>query len=175
MAHKHFLNSTVFRLMKQVFFLFVLFVFCGSCNTKCINKKSFIDNFDQFSEDLSMHYRSLEKDDWVDIEEEYSIFITKCYPKFKEQMSGTERIAFWKNAFAYGFRRSEQDPSYDFDIENYGINIEEEIESLSLAGQEELERFLKEEFGPELEDVFDTLIKELEGLGDELKNWLDNL
>lgn len=152
-----------------------LFVLLGSCNTNCINKQAFLENFDKFSEDLTNHYHSLDHQDWIEVEEEYESFVSKCYPKFKEEMTGTEKLSFWKNAFAYGFRRSEKDINYKFDIENYGINIDEEVEALSIAGRKELERFLKKEFGPDLENVFDTLIKELEGLGDELQNWLDNL
>ena len=176
MAHKYIPYSSVFCLMRHLSFLaLLLLLLFTSCNTKCISKESFLKNFNAFSEDMEEHYRSLQAEDWTEIEKEYTSYLTNCYPKFKEEMTATERLSFWKNAFAYGFRRSEQDVNYEFDIENYGINIDEEVESLSIAGQEELERFLKEEFGPELENVFDTLIKELEGLGDELKNWLDNL
>lgn len=176
MVSKRTFDQSIFHLMSRsatpTLFLFILLF---SCNTQCLNKESFLENFTQFSDDVADHYNQLIGDDWEEVEREYSLYLTKCYPKFKDRLSAAERLEFWKGALGYGLRRASQDESFEFNLSDYGIDVEDEMSSLTDAGKAEIEQFIKEEFGPELENVFDSLIKELEGLSNEFKNWLDNL
>lgn len=131
--------------------------------------------FTEFSDDVAEHYKSLESTEWVKIDKEYEDYLSKCYKKFKDEMSAGEKLDFWKDVLSYGFYRSYSDNNYEFDLEEFGVNIDEEIEALSEAGKEELERFIKEEFSPQWNNAIDEILKEFEYWGEKLKIWLDEM
>ena len=62
--------------------------------------------------------------------------------------------------------------TYQLDVD---IDYESEINELSKQGREEIEDFLRKELQPELERTIDDVVKEVDKLGTELKNWLDKL
>ena len=162
--------------MKLSVYLFCLSsIIACNLNTNCISKESFLSGYEKFVDDVKNHHDKIEIGQWKSIDQEFASYTEDCYPKYKEQLSTKERVDFWKHTLSYGVYRGKNDDLYEFIPEDYGLNLEEEIELLTEDAQEELETFIKEEIGPELEGAIESLIDELEGLGEQFKEWLDNL
>ena len=163
--------------MKALAYILLMVTITAGCqfSSNCLNKESFLSGFNEFVDDVRINHEKIAYGNWRDIDQEYDEYLRTCYPKYKEELSIKEKIDFWKNAFSYNVYRKSVDETFEIDFEEYGLNLEEEIEALSQEGQRELEKFLKEELSPQIEDAFDSLINEIESVGDQLKNWLDNL
>jgi len=131
-----------------------------------------ISNYDKFISDVNDHHKSLDASDWQDIDKEFEGFVETCYPKYKDDMSISEKVTFWKQTLSYGIYRGSSDGTYQLDLD---IDYESEINELSSQGRKEIEAFIREELKPELGKTIDGVVKEVEKLGDELKNWLDKL
>jgi len=131
-----------------------------------------ITNYDKFIKDVEDHHEQLEESDWADIDTEFKNYVEGCYQKFKEDMSASEKLNFWKQSLSYGIFRGSSSGSFKLDLD---IDYEQELNELSAQGRQELENFLRDELKPDLDKTIDGVVKEVEKLGDELKNWLDNL
>ena len=157
--------------MKNLLVLFLVVVL-ASCNPKCINKDAFLTGFDTFSEDVKTHYKKLEEKDWTNIDQEFKEYVEVCYPKFKEDLSAVEKVDFWKDVLSYGFYRGDNQGEYQLDID---LDLEQEMKELTDQGRVELEQFIRDEIQPDLENAIDNIVNEVESLGNQLKEWLDNL
>lgn len=160
--------------MGRILLTFSFFAFLSACNidTNCMSKEAMITNFDKFIKDVEQHHEKLEQSDWAHIDEELKAYIETCYPKFKEDMNVSEKVTFWKQTLSYGVYRGSASGSYQLDID---IDYETELNELTAQGRQEIEAFIREELKPDLDKTIDGVVKEVEKLGDELKNWLDNL
>lgn len=145
--------------------------FLSSCQTRCLTKEAFLTGFDKFSEDVKTHYKDLGEEDWVSIDEELKAYVDECYPKYKTELTVSEKVTFWKNTLSYGIYRGDKNDSYELDLD---IDYEKEINDLTDQGRAELEKFINKELKPNLEGVIDDVVKEVEQLGGKLKEWLNN-
>jgi len=131
-----------------------------------------ISNYDKFISDVKTHHEKLDNSDWQDIDKELKGFVESCYEKHKDDMSLSEKVNFWKQTLSYGVYRGSSEGTFQLDL---NIDYESEINELSSQGRKEIEAFIREELKPELGKTIDGVVKEVEKLGDELKNWLDKL
>jgi len=154
------------RALLVLFSLLVLY----SCNMNCLNKEAFINGYNTFSTDVKEHYQEIGPSQWADIDKEFKEYVEICYPKFKEEMSINERIDFWKHTISYGFYRGDQDGSFKLDV---ALDYETEINELSEQARIEIEQFIRKEIKPELENVIDDILDEVESFGEKVKIWLN--
>lgn len=151
--------------------LCLLFSNCD-LDSNCMSKESMISNYGEFIGDVKTHHEQLDNSDWLDIDQEFKGYVESCYQKYKDDMSISEKVSFWKQTLSYGVYRGSSKGTYELDLD---IDYESEINELSAQGRQELESYLREEIKPELDKTIDGVVKEVEKLGDELKNWLENL
>ena len=160
-------------MIKLSFFFSLCMLLCAcSFDSSFLSKETMITNYDKFIKDVNKHHEKLDSEDWQDIDKEFKGFVESCYPKFKDDMSVSEKINFWKQTLSYGVYRGSSAGTYQLDVD---IDYESEINELSKQGREEIEDFLRKELQPELERTIDDVVKEVDKLGTELKNWLDKL
>jgi len=156
------------------YLIVLLSLLITSCNfeTSCVSKDAFFTNFNKFIKDVEDHHEKLEESDWVDIDTEFKTYVESCYPKFKSDMSAAEKVNFWKHTISYGIHRGSTIGRFHLDVD---IDYEQEVNELTAQGRKEIELYIREELKPDLDNTIDGVVKEVEKLGDELKNWLDNL
>ena len=140
--------------------------------TQCGTKESFITNYDKFINDLRQHHDEISDNHWDSVEKEFKLYVDECYPKHKVQMTTSEKLEFWKNTLSYGLYKGSQDGDLTLDFDNVDIDISDELDNISIESKEELERFIKEEFGTDIEDAVDDLVDGIKEIGDEIKSWL---
>jgi hypothetical protein len=148
-----------------------LFVQCQMI-THCNDKETFIQNYEKFTEDLKTHHRDLQKSDWTAIDREFEMYVDECYPKFKAELSLSEKVTFWKSTLAYTAYRGKGEMDIDIKINDLKIELSNEMNDLSIESKKELEIFIKEELRPELEEAIDEVVETIKEVGDELKSWL---
>lgn len=153
--------------------LLVSLVFAScSLDTNCLSKDAMVSNLSKFIDDVEKHHDKLQPSDWADIDKEFKSYVETCYPKFKGEMTISEKVDFWKHTLSYGVYRGSSRGSFELDL---NVDYRTEIDELTAQGKAEIEAYLRDEFQPDLEKTIDGVVKEVEKLGDELKNWLDNL
>ena len=159
--------------MKPCLTVFLVVAILSSCNfnSECLSKEAFLSGYEKFSNDVEKHYRDLKADDWVDIDKELKVYVEQCYPKYKEELSIEEKVSFWKNTLSYGLYRGDKSNSYQMDLD---IDYEKELDELTEQGRMEIERFFQKELKPELNDIIDEVVKEVDNLGGKLKEWLND-
>lgn len=159
--------------MKSFLFAFTAMAVLSSCNfnSQCLSKDAFLTGYDKFSADVEKHYKELKTEDWVDIDKELKVYVEQCYPKFKENLSIDEKVSFWKHTLSYGLYRGDKSDSYKLDLK---IDYEKELDELTEQGRKEIESFIQKELKPELNDIIDEVVKEVDNLGNKLKEWLDD-
>lgn len=138
----------------------------------CPDKNSFLDGYSKFVADLGDHHKELKKSDWADIEQEFKVFADECYPKFKEDLSLSEKLKFWKNTIQYAAYSGQENEDVNLAFDDVNLDFSSEFGELTTEGKEELERFIKEEMGDDIENLIDDVLGELEKVGDEIKSWL---
>ena len=153
------------------------FFLLPSCqfSSNCLSKDSFISGYDKFLEDVEKNHEKILVDQWERIDKEYTDYISNCYKKYREELSVKEKIGFWKNTLLYGVYRKSVDDTYDFDLKEQGLDLDEEINTLSQEGKEELRQFIRDEIAPQVDGVLESIIQEIESLGEQFKNWLDEM
>lgn len=158
----------------KIFFLLIIVSFLTNCEmaTHCQNKDRFIHNFEKFAKDIREHSKELEEKDWVAVDKEFELYVDQCYPKFKDELSLSEKISFWKSTLAYTSYRSAASGDIHLKINDLKIDLSGEMNELSIESKQELEKYIKEELRPELEDAIDEVVDAIKEVGDELKNWL---
>ena len=159
--------------MKSFFYTLLGLVLLSSCNfnSECLSKEAFVTGYEKFSDDVEQHYRNLKAEDWVNIDKELKIYVEQCYPKFKEQLTIEEKVGFWKNTLSYGLYRGDKSNSYELDLD---IDYEKELDELTEQGRKEIESFIQKELNPELNNIIDEVVKEVDNLGSKLKEWLND-
>lgn len=159
--------------MKAFFYTFFFLILVSACNfnSECLSKEAFLSGYEKFSNDVETHYRNLQTEDWVDIDKEMKIYVEQCYPKYKEQLSIEEKVQFWKNTLSYGLYRGDKSNSYELELD---IDYERELDELTEQGRKEIESFIQKELKPELNDIIDDVVKEVDNLGSKLKEWLND-
>jgi len=143
----------------------------SSCQTRCLTKEAFITGYDKFSEDVKTHYKDLSEEDWANIDKELKAYVDECYPKYKADLTVSEKVAFWKNTLSYGIYRRDKNDGYELDLD---IDYEKEINDLTDQGRAELEKFINKDLKPNLEGAIDDVVREVELLGDRLKEWINS-
>ncbi len=159
--------------MKSFFFAFMMITILSNCNfnSQCLSKEAFLSGYDKFTTDVEKHYKELKSEDWIDIDKEMKTYVEQCYPKYKEQLSIEEKVSFWKNTLSYGLYRGDKSNSYKLNLD---IDYEKELEELTEQGRKEIESFIQKELKPELNDIIDEVVKEVDNLGSKLKEWLND-
>lgn len=165
----------MYKSSRSILFLVLIsfsFVFTESCMDRfCSDLDHFMESFDDFSNDIKEHYESFEIADWKKLDKEYKEYVDKCYPQFKSEMSLEEKVSFLKNAFLYDVYREESGSAPD--IESlHTVDLGREVQELGSEAQEELEKFLKDNLGNELEKAVDDILDGLNQIGNEIKDWL---
>lgn len=155
----------------RFFLILTASIFLAGCglNTSCVSKDSFISNYEKFSADIKENYEKLSIEDWTSIDEEFTSYVDVCYPKFKSELSLEEKVNFFKNTLSYGYYKGTKDGKIDIDLK---LDLGDEMEEISIQGKEELEAFIKKEFGDDLESTIDDIVDGIKELGDEIKEWL---
>lgn len=145
-----------------------------SCDSliHCGSKDAFIENYAKFTTDLREHAEKLDDQDWKAIDAEFKMYVDECYPKYKEQLSISEKLNFWKGTLSYVVNKNGHDGNLNIELNDVNINLTEEFKDLSIESKKELEKFIKDEFGKDLEDAIDQIVDEIHNLSDELKSWL---
>ena len=155
---------------KQLFYaLMALLVSSCSIDTLCINKDAFINSFDKFSDDVRLNRAKLNEDDWKYIDKEYKRFVEECYSKFKDEMSLSQKLDFWKNAIAYRYYRDTESAEGVNKLEDLEIDLSIEFEELTEETKEEIEKFVRDELGDDLERALEDLEEGVQSLRDELQ------
>ena len=159
------------KLYLLIYFSLIIISGC-SFDSSCLSKEAMVTNYDKFINDVEAYHEKLDPSDWQDIDKEFRGFVESCYPKYKDDMSVSEKVTLWKQTLSYGVYRGSSEGTYKLDL---GIDYEAEIKELSSQGKKEIEAFIREELKPDVNKTIDGVVKEVEKLGDELKNWLDKL
>ena len=162
--------------MNRPFILLIIlcsmnFLSCDSI-VHCGSKDAFIKNYSKFTTDLREHAEKLEAQDWKAIDDEFKMYVDECYPKYKEQLSLSEKLSFWKGTLSYAVHKNGNDGNINIQLNDVKIDLADEFKDLSIESKKELEKFIKDEFGRDLEDAIDRIVDEIHNLGDELKSWL---
>jgi len=159
--------------MKNFVFVLAAVSILHGCNfsSQCLSKDAFVSGYEKFSDDVQNHYKELNDKDWIEIDQELKAYVDQCYPKYKDQLSIEEKVTFWKNTLSYGLYRGDKTDSYQLNLD---IDYEKELEELTDQGRLEIERFIKKELKPELSNIIDEVVKEVDNLGGKLKEWLND-
>ncbi len=158
--------------MKRILLL-SLVIIGVSCNTpqvKCPNKKSFLNSFEDFVSDVKEHYRDISINDWESIDKEFELYADQCYEKYEDELSIGEKVDFVKNTLTYAYYKGKVDGDIDIDLSD--LHISEDLEDISIESKEELEKFIKEELGQDIEEALDDLMDGMKDISEEIKNWL---
>ncbi len=153
----------------QLSVLIVLIILCCSRCTvvqHCPDKDSFLSNYDELIEQINEEEDSYNESDWTAKDTEIKEFLDICYVKYKEELSLKDKIRVMKNTVVYSAYRDIK----DLKLESY--DLKNEIENIGEDGKREIERFIKDELGPNLESAIDDVIEGINDLGEELKSWL---
>lgn len=153
---------------------FIACILGTSCTvqTHCGSKELFITNYDKFIGDLKTYHESLSESSWESIDAEFKLYVDECYPKYKKSLTTSEKLEFWKNTLSYGLYKGSQDGDLSLHFENVNLNVSDEFDNISIESKEELERFIKEEFGTDIEEAIDDVVDGIKEIGDEIKSWL---
>lgn len=135
--------------IQHLFVMVLISILSVQCTyqTHCSTKVSFIKSYDKFIQDVKINHNKLVESDWINIDEEFEMYVDKCYPKFKNDLTLSEKVDFWKNTMSYGYYKGTKDGDFDLNFKDMDINISNELDDISIEGKEELEKFIKEEFG----------------------------
>ena len=145
-----------------------LLLFCTQCTVlqHCPDKDSFIESFDNTISSMNDKRHVLTDREWTEIDSDVKRLLDVCYMKYKEELSLSNKVDVIKNLMIYEVHRDLD----DLDLQSFVLN--DEIEELGTSGARELERYVKEELGQTLETTIDDVLKNINEVGEELKNWL---
>lgn len=141
---------------------------CSQCVVvqKCPDKESFLTSFDKLIEEINRNEESLTESEWKSKDMEVKQLLDICYTKYEEELSLRDKISIMKNTVLYGAYRELE----DLKLESY--DLKSEIENIGSEGKREIERFIKDELGANLESAIDDVLEGINELGEELKSWL---
>ena len=144
----------------------------GCLASYCTNEESFIQNFEKFVDDIETNYEVFDDRDWDRLDRDFKAYADRCYPKYKEELGLNDKLSFIKNSFRYAYYRNDKD-DFDLEIDGLKLDLESEVNELTENSKDELVNFIREELGPELENIVDDVLKGLEEIGNEIKEWLN--
>ena len=156
----------------SMFIAFIHFNFSSCVDKYCPDKEKFLLSYSDFTNDVSDHYNAFETEDWTKLDKEYKHYVDTCYPKFKSGMDIKDKVDFLKLTFMYNVYREESQSAPDVD-KLQTTNLKEEIQELGDDAQHELEKYIKDTLGRELENAVDDILDGLNEIGDQIKDWLN--
>jgi len=141
---------------------------CTQCTVvqQCPDKESFLTSFDELIEEINRNEESYTESEWTAKDKEVKQLLDICYAKYEEELTLKDKISIMKNTVVYGAYRELE----DLKLESY--DLKSEIENIGSEGKREIERFIKDELGPNLESAIDDVIEGINDIGEELKSWL---
>ena len=117
-----------------------------------------------------------ERANWQMLDSRFDHLISECYDQYKDELTLEDKKSFWLNGiryykYRYGTRWYEKldDPN-----DPLAQRLEQEIGDTLESSAENVLQFVKEVYGDELKEGIDEVVKEIEKLGEELKNILSN-
>ena len=131
-----------------------------------------MSSFDSFVEEVAKNEKDLTEEDKAAYEDRYQNIVNNCYQKFKKDMSLEERQEFWKSSLEYYIAKEGGSINLvlnDKENEEFAEYIGEEIEELIKESGDEFAETVQNILSSEVPKLIDTVVDEIEKLGDELK------
>ena len=166
------LDKKIDNMQNQILSFFFLCFLLISCNTNCLTKDSFILSYDKFIEASSINKNS--EPDFVASEKIYKSFTNECYTKFRNEMTNSEKLHFWKQTIRYQSLRSDSGDEGKFFSPELQDLLESDLETFTQESKAELVKMFREEIAPDLNEAIYEVVKGINEIGESLKGWLDN-
>lgn len=149
-----------------------------SCDSgPCSTKAKFEMSFNSLIEDYKAQDGKMKKEDVQAYIDEFNELFQNCYKQYKEEMSLAERQNFWKKSIVFitdgNLEMDSNSLSFngDFNIDpEISAELEEVIKESGTKFVESISNLAKDE----LPKIIDRVVDEVERLGEEIKEALNN-
>lgn len=138
----------------------------------CFTKSYFISSYQGFMKDLNANYRSYSKKDWESKDGKMQNFVDDCYANYDSKMTTQEKVDFWQAYLTYMIKRHGSSALLKIKEADKTsvVNIFDELENT--LKDIDMKKLLKDNFGNNIEDAVDDVLKEINNWGDQIKDWL---
>jgi hypothetical protein len=146
-------------------------LFLSSCDVfVCPDKATYLKSIEEFSKDISE-----KKDaDIKSLSSEYELLMKECYTKFASEMSISEKKEVWKKALTYEYFSNEKNLktaiNSTLDLFKDEKDLTTEVLIKNLSG--DMKDVVKDLFGDDINKAIDGVMKDINTLGDKLKEML---
>ena len=160
---------------KILFFFLAIFLFNACTLDPCLTKGQFVNGFNTFTEKVSEDHKEFSIKDWEAKDLRMDEFVGSCYEKHEEKLTDDEKQDFWLKYFKYKYYRHGRKflSAIEADVEEFSLDIEDELEDLFDNPEEDFKRILNELYGDDLEKAIDDFVDGIGDLADKIKEWLD--
>jgi hypothetical protein len=147
--------------------------------TACMNKDSYMANFEKFIADTGNNYSDYSDKDWQEKDTEYKNFSEKWYEKFKDELTMKEKVKITGYQVKYNYYRTLNQASSVFNSLFETLNVDkirQEVQYyIDNNMQSDLEKFYDEarKAGKAAEETVTEILEELKVNVDELKKELE--
>jgi len=161
------------KIRHLIILAFVVFGINACQLDPCMDKEGFEKSYTEFIEDVTNHKEG-QTVNWEKYDAKFERFIKECYQRHESDMSLNEKKEFWIKSMSY-YREKYGEEFYlklNEEGDPLAAHIKTELEKVfSNSGQDVL-AYIKEVYGKDIESSIDQVVKEIEKLGEELKNIL---
>jgi len=139
----------------------------------CMDKAGFEKAYSEFIEDVT-NQEPDQKVDWVKYDAKFERFIKECYQRHESEMTLNDKKQFWTKSMAYYHEKYGDDFYLKLNEKDdpLATHMKAEIEKVFSATGQDVLAYIKEVYGKDIESSIDQVVKEIEKIGEELKNIL---
>ena len=158
------------------FFIAIVFSISitSSCQIDpCFSKTYFVSTYNNFMKDFEKNNDRYTASDWESKDKKIRSFVNDCYPSLKDELTGEEKVDFWKKYVKYMLLRHSKGALKAIEKEDKDSDVDIYDEIVDSFEDSDLEELFKEFLGDDIEEAVDEVLKEINKWGEQLKEWLD--
>ncbi len=142
---------------------------CGS------TKSNFLKKYDAFIAEVEKQDLSFSDKNWETYDAQFESYLENCYERYEEEMTTAENREFWVQSVKYYYKRYGNGFAEElFDEDNeLSQTMRRKIRDLERNPEQFLKEVIREIGGEDLEGLFREIGREIEGMGKQLQEWLD--
>ncbi len=139
------------------------------------SKDNFLKTFESFIDEAKQKDWHYADNDWKPYDDKLESYIENCYERFEEEMSATEIRDFWTQTVTFYVKRYDREFIDEFFDEKNEVSqsIRKHVKKFERDPERFFKEILREVSGGEVDELFRDLGKELENMGKQLQDWLD--
>lgn len=140
----------------------------------CSSKRFFIYNHEKIIESVKTRSIDFTEEDWKRKEDKMDQLARDCYPLYKKEMSDEEKKQFWMNYLHFNIKRHGNSFFKELrkDVKSWPGAMQDDLGVVISDPGPDLKKLMNEIYGKDIEKSIDDVIKGLEKIGEQIKEWL---